>query len=439
VDRTLKIALILTAVDKISSIVDKATSKAAKRIKKMNEFGNAAGLVGGAITGFLGETISAARENEIANKRLEQVFKSMGDVQGKAAKQAEDYAERMQMQIGVDDEVIKATQAKIATFKDVSSESARMAGIFDRTTQAAFDMAADGFGEADQNAVQLGKALQDPIKGLNALRRSGITFTDAERKKITTLVKTHKLLEAQKMVLNAIEHQVGGVATATADPLAKMKIAFADISKQLGTILLPYVQRFATWLTSFVPKISTWISKNQGLVKAIAIVGASLLVLGSILKFVGLIAATNPIVLIVIGIAAAAVAIIAYWTPIKDFFAKIWAAIASFFSAAWNIIKKIIMFSPLGIIIRLWKPIVNFFKAIFGLVWVVIKAAIAALIWVLKTFTPVGLIFKYWDKISAFFSNIWQQVKQTFIDVWNWVWGFGKKFYEAGKISSCQL
>jgi hypothetical protein len=38
-----------------------------------------------------------------------------------------------------------------------------------------------------RSAVQLGKALEDPIKGINALRKSGITFTDAEKKKLQRL------------------------------------------------------------------------------------------------------------------------------------------------------------------------------------------------------------------------------------------------------------
>jgi phage-related protein len=108
------------------------------------------------------------------------------------------------------------------------------------------------------------------------------------------------------------------------------------------------------------------------------------------------------------------------------------------FSAAWQLIKKLIMYSPIGIIIKLWKPIVGFFKAIFGLVWVIIKAAIAAIIWVLKNFTPVGLIFKYWDKIVAFFKGIWDAVKKPFLDIVDWVFNLGKSFLMQVKISLCQ-
>jgi hypothetical protein len=64
-------------------------------------------------------------------------------------------------------------------------------------------MGAAGFGTAEMNAVQLGKALNDPIKGIAALAKSGVTFTEQEKDKIKTLVESNKLLEAQDMVLES--------------------------------------------------------------------------------------------------------------------------------------------------------------------------------------------------------------------------------------------
>jgi hypothetical protein len=60
------------------------------------------------------------------------------------------------------------------------------------------------------NAVALGKALNDPIKGISALTRNGITFTESEKERIKVLVESNKVGEAQNMILQAIETQVGG-------------------------------------------------------------------------------------------------------------------------------------------------------------------------------------------------------------------------------------
>jgi len=82
------------------------------------------------------------------------------------------------------------TQAKIATFKNVSSQTAVMTGLFDRATVAAHDMAAGGFGEAATNAVALGKALNDPMNGAAAMKKAGtLDFGDVALVKQIQLTK----------------------------------------------------------------------------------------------------------------------------------------------------------------------------------------------------------------------------------------------------------
>ena len=133
---------------------------------------------------------------------------------------------------------------------------------------ATLDLAAAGFGTAESNAVQLGKALNDPVKGLSALAKSGVTFTDAEKDKIKVLVESGKQLEAQEMILAAIEKQVGGTAEATADSSAKMSLGFADLKETLGLALLPAFDALNGYLAGF----AKWASENS---RVILILGAS--------------------------------------------------------------------------------------------------------------------------------------------------------------------
>ena len=42
----------------------------------------------------------------------------------------------------------------------------------------------------EQTTMRLGKALNDPIKGISALTRVGVTFTDAQKEQIKTLVES---------------------------------------------------------------------------------------------------------------------------------------------------------------------------------------------------------------------------------------------------------
>ena len=64
--------------------------------------------------------------------------------------------------------------------------------------------------DATQSAIQLGKALNDPVKGVTALRRVGVSFTAAQIKQIKTLVATGKTLQAQKLILRELNQEFGG-------------------------------------------------------------------------------------------------------------------------------------------------------------------------------------------------------------------------------------
>jgi hypothetical protein len=247
----------------------------------------------GAFGGFMINAARGAEDARIANEKLGNVLSSMG--WGATTDRVSAYAEQLEKTVAVDADVIKATQTKLATFSNLTKTVNKAGGAFDRATVAALDMAAAGFGTAEGNAVQLGKALQDPIKGIAALAKSGVTFTNQEKEKIRTLVESNKMLEAQDMILDAIEKQVGGTAEASASSFDKMKFALAGVSDTFGDMLLPVIDAIAPKLAAF----SAWAQANPDLMKLVA--GA----------FVGLTAAVialniamslNPVSLIVIGI-----------------------------------------------------------------------------------------------------------------------------------------
>ncbi len=217
----------------------------------------AIGALAGALFTFLPNFIKMGEEARKSELRLGNIAKQMGlfgDNTSKVTKRLSDYAEAISFATGVDDELVRSAEAILLTFKELAKTADVTGGAFDRATIAAVDLAAAGFGDAESNAKQLGKALQDPIKGLTALRKAGVTFTDAERKKIKALVESGKLLKAQEMILGAIETQVGGTAAATASATDKMNARFENVVETMSLALLPAVDELARqmgdWLDS---------------------------------------------------------------------------------------------------------------------------------------------------------------------------------------------
>jgi ABC-type glycerol-3-phosphate transport system substrate-binding protein len=222
----------------------------------------------GIVQGFK-QSIQAAEEAAVANQRIDAIAESMdefGNQTAKVTKRIKDFADANEFSLGVDGDVIKATQAKLLTFRELTKTADVMGGSFDRATIAALDMAAAGFGEATSNATQLGKALNDPIAGITALNRAGIQFTDDQKSLIKSLVESGDMLQAQEIILREIENQVGGTAEATATSSERMTIAFGMVQEKIGNVLMPAFDSLAEWFVEVLPEIERF---GNGLVGAL--------------------------------------------------------------------------------------------------------------------------------------------------------------------------
>jgi hypothetical protein len=239
------------AESSLGKLNDKVSSVSSGIGKAIGGIAVALGFTG--IVSGLRNAVQAAEEAQVANERIDAIAKSM-DLFGNQTKRTTDrikeFAEEQELLVGVEAEVIKATQAKLLTFKEVALSADVMGGAFDRATILAQDLAAAGFGEATANATQLGKALNDPVAGISALTRVGLTFTQAQKDLIQSLVATGDVAGAQEVILAELERQVGGTAEATVTDSEKMRLALDRVSDEIGTVLLPLLERFTAWLTS---------------------------------------------------------------------------------------------------------------------------------------------------------------------------------------------
>jgi hypothetical protein len=376
------------------------------------------GAVGtGAILKFGKDSFSAAQEAAVSSARLEQVFAAMGDTTGTAAKAAEDYAGALSMKIGVDDEVIQNAQAQLATFGKVSDETARSAGIFDRATVAAADLAAAGFGTLDSNSVQLGKALQDPTKGLAALAKSGVTFTQQQKDQIKAMQDSGDLLGAQKVVLGAIEGQVQGTAEATATSTDKMSIAYGNVQESIGAGLLPVLDMLLpviTTLTTFIQENISWLGP---LVLAIGGIVLAMKTWNIVQGIFNVVMAANPIMLVVLAIAALVAAVIIAYNKVgwfRDFVDASWDAVV----AAFNVLKNAAV-AVFDWIKNNWPLLLAIITGPFGLAvlavvdnWDKIKGAAAA---VFDWFTNT------WHTLTSILTAPFIAAKDAIVSAWQTV------------------
>ena len=195
-----------------------------------------AGLVAGAALGGIAfglkASLEAAAEAEASYRRLEAVLKATGDASGLTAGQIANFAEEMEAATLASAESVMDAASILATFRSVAGDT------FTRALRLAQDLAAVFGQDLRGSAVQLGKALEDPVEGINALRRVGVSFTASQRELIASLVETGQTAAAQKVILDALEQQVGGAGAAEATGLTgaanRLSDAWGNLLKEIG-------------------------------------------------------------------------------------------------------------------------------------------------------------------------------------------------------------
>lgn len=220
------------------------------------------------------------------------VLASTGGAANVTATQLGNLAKAQSELTGVDRASIQSAGNVLLTFRDVRNEAGKNNDIFTQGVVAAQNLSS-AFGKDLQGSIILvGKALNDPTKGLSALSRVGVTFTAQQKDQIKALQASGDLLGAQKLILAEFSKEFGGAAAAAADPIARLKASFVDFKETLGAQVGPLFNQIATGLQGVLPQLADVLGKALG-----AIIPAILPIVQQIAPLLGVIVtALAPIV-----------------------------------------------------------------------------------------------------------------------------------------------
>ena len=223
------------------------------------------GLIGAAYKAIEvgGQMISLAQEQAEAEQKLESVIRATGGAAGFTAEQLKQHAANLQNITTVGDETIIGVEALLATFRNVRGD------VFLDATEAALDMAHVMGGDADSAAKMLGKALNDPVRGMLAMSEANITFSQSQQDVIRDMVETGDVAGAQRVILDELANQVGGAASDAAGTfegkMDQLKNRIGDVGERIGGVLISALEKlmpvmegavtiletFAGWLETF--------------------------------------------------------------------------------------------------------------------------------------------------------------------------------------------
>ena len=219
---------------------------------RLGPAGLAAGAALGGLAAALGQGLHEMETAQQSLLRLEAVLKATGHASGLTGQELNDLADAMEASTMATAEGVMDASSVLATFRSVSGDT------FIRAIKAAQDLSAVFGQDLRSSAVQLGKALEDPVEGVTALKRVGVTFSAAQREMIATMVEAGDVAGAQVLILETLERQVGGAGEAEAGGLTgavhHLKVAWGNLLEDLARTPMVggVVQATLKGLTGFV-------------------------------------------------------------------------------------------------------------------------------------------------------------------------------------------
>ena len=195
-----------------------------------------------------------------SDAQLKATLASTNEIAGRTFEQLAAQADELQNRTLFGDEATQRAQALLLTFTNIREE------IFDQTLPTVLDLATAMETDLKTASIQVGKALNDPVKGVSALAKSGIQFSDQQKKVIKDLVDTGQVAKAQTIILKELETQFGGSAEAAAQAgtggITQLQNNIGDLKEEIGAlvaegmqILLPILQSILTGFVRFLQTI----------------------------------------------------------------------------------------------------------------------------------------------------------------------------------------
>jgi hypothetical protein len=260
--------------------------------KNTNELsGNLSGLskvllgatvaVGGLAIAFGVSAVKSAIEAENSVAQLNAVLESTHHAAGLFTEDILDQAAALQRYTTYNDEAVTSAANLLLTFTNIKG------AIFQEALPAILDLSTAMGQDLKSSAVQVGKALNDPIVGITALQRVGVSFTEKQKETVKQLVETGHTMDAQRLILAELTKEFGGSAEAAAKTfdgrIKQLANTFDDLKENVGKVLiealtplLEALNTLAQYLAQLdlsfaavgqtIQNVSLWIDSHTGLV-----------------------------------------------------------------------------------------------------------------------------------------------------------------------------
>jgi hypothetical protein len=208
---------------------------------------------------LIAKNVQSLARIETINAQTAQTIKSMGNASNISAKEVEALAGSLEALTATEAETIQQGANLLLTFRNISNQAGAGNDIFNQTTAIMVDMGRALGEDAAASAIRLGKALNDPIRGLTALRKVGVGFTTEQENQIKAMQNSGDIMGAQKVILAELQAQFGGSGAAFANTftgqLELMGHELGTIGEEATMAVMPALQGMVAELRELIPII----------------------------------------------------------------------------------------------------------------------------------------------------------------------------------------
>ena len=190
-----------------------------------------AGLIAAAAVGAFAyaaeHAIEESEKFEQAQRKLQAVLTATGNAAGLSKHELTELAETYEHTTLFTAEQVQQSEAILLTYQKIHSD------VFGQALKATLDISSLFDNDLTSAARAVGRALEDPINGLTAITRQGAALDPVVKENIKNLAEMGDTAGAQKLVLEALAHSVGGQAEAQNQGLTGASNA---LSKSIGEL-----------------------------------------------------------------------------------------------------------------------------------------------------------------------------------------------------------
>lgn len=359
-----------------------------------------------------GRWIEGAMQGETVMARLTVLLRAQGGAAGWTAEQLDQMARKM-AEAGTNGlGQIRQAELVLARFGNV--RGLQFAGALEGARQLSALLGTDMVSAAQT----LGRALENPEHGMQALRRAGVILSDNERHMVQWAAKSGDVVGAQNVILGKLA-QMGNVAGAVADTteghVNRLRLTWESVGGAIGKAMLPVatiivdflqpiVQGFAESMKAFFGGVAesgqgllanarTWIAANQD-----TLIGWGRMI-GDTLSTI--------ITIIRDGFVGAAVYVTTAFGVSGESIQATMAALPGIITRVLSVIKAALSNLPL-----MW----DLLKAGADIAFNQIKNRFVALVAYMKVAAVNGF-----DEMLETFDEHFGQQKRTFMRPWDWL------------------